>query len=90
MVEDPQRKDRRLRCRIVTLILIFVMEPFFQDATDDSETSSNELALSNVGGVFLVLGVGTALAFVFAIAEFLWNVHSVSVEEHVINNFCSS
>lgn len=49
----------------------------------DTDSASAELALSNVGGVFLVLGVGTSLAFLFAIIEFLWNVHSVSVEEHV-------
>lgn len=36
-----------------------------------------------MGGVFLVLGVGIALAYVLAIVEFLWNVRNVSVEEHV-------
>ncbi|XP_008198458.1 glutamate receptor ionotropic, kainate 3 isoform X2 [Tribolium castaneum] len=45
--------------------------------------SSTELALDNVGGVFLVLGVGMAVAFVLAILEFLWNVRNISVEEHM-------
>jgi ionotropic glutamate receptor len=48
-----------------------------------SEKSSSELALANVGGVFLVLGIGVSVAFVLAILEFLWNVRNVSVEEHV-------
>lgn len=46
-------------------------------------SSTSELALANVGGVFLVLGVGIAMALGIAIMEFLWNVHNVSVEEHV-------
>lgn len=41
------------------------------------------LALANVGGVFLVLGIGIALSYVLALVEFLWNVRNVSVEEHV-------
>jgi ionotropic glutamate receptor len=48
-----------------------------------SEKSSSEVALANVGGVFLVLGIGVSVAFVLAILEFLWNVRNVSVEEHV-------
>jgi hypothetical protein len=51
---------------------------------DSDEGPSNKLALQNVGGVFLVLGVGIALAYVVAIFEFLWNVRNVSVEEHVM------
>lgn len=42
-----------------------------------------DLALANVGGVFFVLGIGVGIAVVLAIFEFLWNVRSVSVEEHV-------
>jgi NAD(P)H-flavin reductase len=48
------------------------------------EGPSNKLALQNVGGVFLVLGVGIGLAYLVAIFEFLWNVRNVSVEEHVM------
>lgn len=48
------------------------------------EKNDNELALDNVGGIFLVLGVGLAIAFGFAIIEFLWNVRKLSVDEHVI------
>lgn len=48
-----------------------------------SEKGSTELALSNVGGVFLVLGIGVGIAFALALVEFLWNVRKVSVEEHV-------
>jgi NAD(P)H-flavin reductase len=51
---------------------------------DSDEGPSNKLALQNVGGVFLVLGVGIGLAYLVAIFEFLWNVRNVSVEEHVM------
>lgn len=54
-----------------------------KDELEEAGESSNELALSNVGGVFLVLGIGVAVAFILAILEFLWNVRNVSVEEHV-------
>lgn len=54
-----------------------------KEELEESGESSAELALSNVGGVFLVLGIGVAVAFVLAILEFLWNVRNVSVEEHV-------
>ncbi|KAF7282954.1 hypothetical protein GWI33_001764 [Rhynchophorus ferrugineus] len=49
----------------------------------DAPENTDALALENVGGVFLVLGVCIGLAFVIAILEFLWNVHNVSVEEHI-------
>ncbi|KAK3923037.1 Glutamate receptor ionotropic, kainate 2 [Frankliniella fusca] len=37
-------------------------------------SATNELGLENVGGVFLVLGVGVALAVVLAFAELLWDL----------------
>ncbi|KAJ8912942.1 hypothetical protein NQ315_017273 [Exocentrus adspersus] len=52
-------------------------------AEGEDNADGAELALANVGGVFFVLGVGIGIAFVLAIAEFLWNVKSVSVEEHM-------
>lgn len=36
--------------------------------------SSDELGLDNVGGVFLVLGVGVSLAVLLAFAELLWDL----------------
>nr|AVH87307.1 ionotropic receptor 19 [Holotrichia parallela] len=53
------------------------------DEESDKEANANELALDNVGGVFIVLSVGVAIAFLLAFAEFLWNVYQVSVEEHI-------
>ncbi|XP_030746457.1 glutamate receptor ionotropic, kainate 2-like [Sitophilus oryzae] len=47
------------------------------------EENTDALALENVGGVFVVLGVCLGLAFIIAILEFLWNVYNVSVEEHL-------
>ncbi|XP_050307213.1 glutamate receptor ionotropic, kainate 2-like [Anthonomus grandis grandis] len=45
--------------------------------------NTDALALVNVGGVFIVLGAGIALAFFIAILEFLWNCYNISVEEHI-------
>lgn len=49
----------------------------------EEEKNANELALANVGGIFVVVGIGVGMSFGFAIIEFLWNVRNVSVEEHV-------
>lgn len=38
------------------------------------ESSAGELGLANVGGVFLVLGVGVGIAVVVAFGELLWNL----------------
>lgn len=51
--------------------------------TDSEPTSSTELGLANVGGVFLVLLIGCCGSFVIAICEFLWNVRKVAVNEKV-------
>ncbi|XP_073988412.1 glutamate receptor ionotropic, kainate 2-like isoform X2 [Rhodnius prolixus] len=50
---------------------------------DAGKTASNELGLSNVGGVFLVLLAGCTVAFFVAILEFLWNVRKVAVQEKI-------
>lgn len=54
-----------------------------QEDGESTDASAAELALTNVGGVFLVLGVGVAIAIIIALLEFLWNVRKVSVEERV-------
>ncbi|KAL1501833.1 hypothetical protein ABEB36_007086 [Hypothenemus hampei] len=48
-----------------------------------SEDSNDKLTLANVGGIFVVLAAGIGLAFIFALIEFLWNVHNISIEEHM-------
>lgn len=50
---------------------------------EQEPTSSSELGLANVGGVFLVLLIGTCGSFVIAVFEFLWNVRKVAVKEKV-------
>ncbi|XP_076658014.1 glutamate receptor ionotropic, kainate 2 [Halictus rubicundus] len=50
---------------------------------DKEKANSNELGISNVGGVFLVLLFGCCGSFVIAIFEFLWNVRKVAVSEKV-------
>ncbi|XP_050306965.1 glutamate receptor ionotropic, kainate 2-like [Anthonomus grandis grandis] len=44
---------------------------------------SASLALSNVGGIFDVLGIGIGIAYAIAVIEFLWNVRQLSIEEHL-------
>nr|AVH87305.1 ionotropic receptor 17 [Holotrichia parallela] len=48
----------------------------------DSSSSDMKLALGNIGGVFVVVFFGVGFACLIAIGEFLWNVYTVSVEEH--------
>lgn len=50
---------------------------------EQEPTSSSELGLANVGGVFLVLLIGTCGSFIIAVFEFLWNVRKVAVKEKV-------
>ncbi|XP_064079193.1 glutamate receptor ionotropic, kainate 2-like isoform X3 [Macrobrachium nipponense] len=51
---------------------------------DESKSSSkaNELGLSNVGGVFVVLLAGMGLASVVAVCEFVWKSRKLATEEH--------
>lgn len=51
------------------------------------KADDGDLGIENVGGVFVVLGAGCLVALVIAIFEFLWNVHSLAVEERVRNFF---
>ncbi|CAD7085927.1 unnamed protein product [Hermetia illucens] len=46
-------------------------------------TDENELGIEEVGGVFIVLGVGLFVAFVIGIFEFLWHVHKVALNEKI-------
>ncbi|XP_068247412.1 glutamate receptor ionotropic, kainate 2-like isoform X2 [Palaemon carinicauda] len=50
---------------------------------DESKSSSkaNELGLSNVGGVFVVLLAGMGLASVVAVCEFVWKSRKLATEE---------
>lgn len=41
------------------------------------------MGLSNVGGVFVVLGGGITTALLIAVLEFLWNVKKMAVKQHV-------
>ena len=51
---------------------------------DEHKDSANELSFENVGGVFVVLAVGLALASLIAIFEFTWKAKQTS-HEQVIN-----
>lgn len=57
-----------------------------------ASSSTPELKLVNVGGVFLVLGIGLLCSIVIGLVEFLWNLKTVAIEEKVckkIPDICS-
>ncbi|KAF4527747.1 hypothetical protein B566_EDAN014957 [Ephemera danica] len=49
--------------------------------TKAAATAGPELGIANVGGVFVVLLAGLALACVVGVLEFLWNTQDVAVED---------
>lgn len=50
---------------------------------DEASSDTPELDLENVGGVFLVLGIGLLCSILIGLTEFLWNIKSVAIEEKV-------
>lgn len=53
------------------------------EGAEEGDADTPELGLENVGGVFLVLGLGLLAAMVLGCSEFLWNVKTVAIEEKV-------
>ncbi|XP_076034612.1 glutamate receptor ionotropic, kainate 2-like isoform X3 [Oratosquilla oratoria] len=53
-----------------------------EDDESKSSSKANELGLSNVGGVFVVLLAGMGLASVVAVCEFVWKSRKLATEEH--------
>lgn len=39
--------------------------------------------MDNVGGVFLVVGVGLVFAIIVGIIDFLWNIRQIAIDEKV-------
>ena len=54
-----------------------------QENENSKSSKANELGLSNVGGVFVVLLAGMGLASVVAVCEFVWKSRKLATEEHV-------
>ncbi|XP_053961746.1 glutamate receptor ionotropic, kainate 2 [Anastrepha ludens] len=50
---------------------------------ESSSDDTPELDLENVGGVFLVLGIGLLTAILIGMCEFLWNIKAVAIEEKI-------
>ncbi|XP_049313481.1 glutamate receptor ionotropic, kainate 2 [Bactrocera dorsalis] len=50
---------------------------------ESSGSDTPELDLENVGGVFLVLGIGLLTAILIGMCEFLWNIKAVAIEEKI-------
>ncbi|XP_037961199.1 glutamate receptor ionotropic, kainate 2 [Teleopsis dalmanni] len=51
--------------------------------TSKANVDTPELEMENVGGVFLVLGIGLLSAIAIGVVEFLWNVKAVAIEEKI-------
>ncbi|XP_034827944.1 glutamate receptor ionotropic, kainate 2-like [Maniola hyperantus] len=51
-----------------------------EEASDEG-ASAGELGVDNVGGVFVVLGIGCGMAAAMGGLEFLWHVRDVAVEQ---------
>ncbi|XP_063599670.1 glutamate receptor ionotropic, kainate 5-like [Penaeus indicus] len=57
-----------------------------REASSAKSSGANELGLSNVGGVFVVLIGGMGIAALVAICEFLWNARELATDETA--SFC--
>ncbi|XP_055926378.1 glutamate receptor ionotropic, kainate 2-like isoform X2 [Argiope bruennichi] len=54
-----------------------------QKCPDDSGSSSAEMGIRNVGGVFLVLGIGSILGAIIVILEFVWKANKMLDRESI-------
>lgn len=59
------------------------MSNFKEEGGGDDDSSGGELGVENVGGVFVILGIGCGVAAGMCIFEFLWNVQEVAIEQKV-------
>ena len=56
--------------------------PFpIQDDGSKSSTSAAELGLANVGGIFVVLILGSSVALLIAFGEFAWKSRKLALDE---------
>lgn len=53
------------------------------NAGKKEESDTPELDMDALGGIFLVLAIGLALAIFVGILEFIWSIRRVSIEERV-------
>ena len=54
-----------------------------QKETQKQTGSASELGLANVGGVFVVLAVGSCIAIIICIGEFIWKMKNIPRSERV-------
>ncbi|XP_021000130.2 glutamate receptor ionotropic, kainate 2 [Parasteatoda tepidariorum] len=50
---------------------------------DDSAADSAEMGIRNVGGVFLVLGIGSCLGAILVVMEFVWKANKILERESI-------
>lgn len=50
---------------------------------DEGGGDTPELGMDNVGGVFIVVGIGLFIAFIIGIIDFLWNIRQIAIDEKV-------
>ncbi|ERL88363.1 hypothetical protein D910_05750, partial [Dendroctonus ponderosae] len=48
-----------------------------------AEDAAAELTLDNMGGAFVVLGIGMVIAIIFSACEFIWMVKKLAINEHL-------
>ena len=86
-----ERLSVKPKCKQTTLNLnefilkLLSYNYFFQDKSKDSK--ANPLSVKNIGGVFVVLLCGLAVAIIVAILEFCWNSRKNSQIDH--QSLCS-
>lgn len=51
--------------------------------SDGPTADAAELGIANVGGVFVILMLGCMSAMVLGIAEFLWNIKTIAIDQKI-------
>ncbi|XP_074594832.1 glutamate receptor ionotropic, kainate 2-like [Brevipalpus obovatus] len=52
-----------------------------KDGAQKASGAASELGLANVGGVFVVLAIGSSIAVIICVGEFIWKMKQVPIEE---------
>lgn len=68
---------------ISVIAIKYIVSNFKEEGGGDDDSSGGELGVENVGGVFVVLGIGCGVAAGMGIFEFLWHVREVAIEQKV-------
>lgn len=67
----------------ITKYFTYINFYFKAEEASEEGASAEELGVDNVGGVFVVLGIGCGMAAAMGGLEFLWHIRDVAVEQKV-------